>query len=148
MQTQQATNARNVGFLNHTPELLPRAPRFGQGIARLLPAALQRELNTSLALGWLILRMASLARKWRETHSSSKLGRAALADLGGMCQLRFAEFVWVNCAACEARQRAARRVQGAGAAVGVGTVVLHFLNGEEAGAEGAAQAHCGAEWRV
>ena len=57
VRAQQATNARNVGFLNRAPELLPHAPRFGQGVARLLPAVLQRQLNTSLALGWLILRM-------------------------------------------------------------------------------------------
>lgn len=56
-------------------------------------------------------------------------------------QLRFAEFACVSDAASEAPKRLLRRVQWAGAAVGVRGVALHLVKGQEVAAEGAAQAH-------
>ena len=56
-------------------------------------------------------------------------------------QLRLAEFARVGDAASEAPKRLLRRVQWAGAAVGVRGVALYLVQGEEVAAEGAAQAH-------
>ncbi len=76
-------------------------------------------------------------------HEAAARGLAA--DLGGMGQLRFAEFIWVRNTAREAVKRVTCRVQRARAAVWVGGVLPHLVRSQKARAEWAAHSHARAE---
>jgi len=95
-----------------------------------LDAAARRDVHARA-----IDRTQAMRCQARQTHKPSA------PDLRRLRQLRIAEFAGVGGAAREAAKRLLRRVQGAGAAVGVRGVAVHLVQGEEVAAEGAAQAH-------
>jgi hypothetical protein len=82
-------------------------------------------------------------KRSEKSRAQMKKSAARRLDLCNVRKLCLAEFIGIRSATGEARERALGSVQGAGTAVWMIGMALHFLGGKQAAAKWASQAHGG-----